>query len=58
MIIGDVIVSFAEITVVDQETLPAALLQLKPGEPVTISILRGDELRSFTVVPTERALDE
>ncbi len=58
LIIGDVIVSFAEITVVDQETLPAALLQLKPGEPVTISILRGDELRSFTVVPTERALDE
>jgi S1-C subfamily serine protease len=56
--IGDVIVAFAEVSVVDQETLPAALLRLKPGEPVTVSVLRGDELRSFTVVPTERALDE
>jgi S1-C subfamily serine protease len=58
LIIGDVIISFAEITVVDQETLPAALLKLKPGEAVNVSVLRGDELRTFTVVPTERALDE
>jgi serine protease Do len=58
IIIGDVIVAFAEFTVVDQETLPAALIRLKPGDPVTVSILRGDELRSFTVVPTERSIDE
>lgn len=58
LIIGDVIVGFAEVTVVDQETLPAELLRLRPGEPVTISVLRGDDLRSFVVVPTERAEDE
>jgi serine protease Do len=58
LIVGDVIVALAEITVVDQESLPAALLRLKPGDPVTISVLRGDELRSFTVVPTERAWED
>jgi S1-C subfamily serine protease len=56
--IGDVIVAFGEISVVDQESLPAAMLRLRPGEPVTISVLRGDELRTFTVVPTERAWAE
>lgn len=58
LMVGDVIVAFAEITVVDQETLPAALLRLKPGEPLTVSVLRGDDLRSFVVVPAERAWDE
>lgn len=58
LMIGDVIVAFAEVTVVDQETLPAELLRLRPGEPVTVSVLRGDDLRSFVVVPTERAEDE
>lgn len=58
LIVGDVIVAFAEITVVDQESLPGALLRLKPGEPVPVSVLRGDELRSFTVVPTERAWED
>jgi serine protease Do len=58
LIVGDVIVGVGEITVVDQESLPAALLRLKPGEPVTISVLRGDELRHFVVVPTERAWEE
>lgn len=58
MIVGDVIVAFAEITVVDQESLPASMLRLKPGEPVVISVLRGDDLRSFTVVPTERVWED
>lgn len=58
LIVGDVIVAFAEVTMIDQESLPAAMLRLKPGEPVTVSVLRGDELRSFTVVPTERAWEE
>jgi serine protease Do len=58
LIIGDVIVAFAEITIVDQESLPAGLLRLKPGEPVAVSVLRGDDLRTFTVVPTERAWND
>jgi serine protease Do len=58
LFIGDVIVQFADSAVVDQETLPAALLRLKPGEPITISVLRGDDVRNFVVVPTERAQDE
>jgi serine protease Do len=58
LIVGDVIVAFAEITVVDQESLPASLLRLKPGEPVSVSVLRGDDLRSFTVVPTERVWED
>jgi S1-C subfamily serine protease len=58
LIIGDVIVAFAEITIVDQESLPATLLRLKPGEPATVAVLRGDDLRTFVVVPTERAWNE
>jgi serine protease Do len=58
LIIGDVIVAVSDVIVVDQESLPAALLRLKPGEPITIDVLRGDELRSFVVVPTERAWED
>jgi S1-C subfamily serine protease len=58
LIIGDIVVAFADVSVVDQESLPAALLRLKPGDPVTVSVLRGDQLRSFTVVPTERAWED
>lgn len=58
LLIGDVIVAFAEITVVDQESLPASMLRLRPGEPVAISVLRGDDLRSFTAVPTERVWED
>jgi len=56
--IGDVIVALSEVAVVDQETLPASMLRLRPGEPVTIKVLRGDEPRDFVVVPTERAWEE
>lgn len=55
LIIGDVIVGFGNTTAIDQETLPAELLRMQPGGPVTLAVLRGDELRSFVVVPTERA---
>ena len=39
---------------IDQETLPSSLLRLKPGDPIEIGVLRGDDFRQFTVVPTER----
>ena len=55
LIIGDVIVAIGETLVTDQESVPAAMLRLTPGDAVTISVLRGGEPRSFVVVPTERA---
>jgi S1-C subfamily serine protease len=53
--VGDVVVALGERAIADQESLPAALLRLKPGEAVTVAVLRGGEPRSFVVVPTERA---
>ena len=55
LLVGDVIVGIGEAVVTDQESLPAALLRLVPGEAVRIAVLRGGERRTFTVVPTERA---
>lgn len=55
LIIGDVVVGLGATTVIDQESLPAALLRLVPGEAVPVRVLRGGEPREFTVVPTERA---
>lgn len=53
--IGDIVVAVGERAITDQESLPAALLRLQPGEAVTFATLRGGEPRAFTVVPTERA---
>ncbi len=55
LIVGDVVVAIGSTVVTDQESLPAALLRLAPGEAVNLDILRGGEPRSFVVVPTERA---
>jgi serine protease Do len=55
LIVGDVIVGIGETPVVDQESVPAAIMRLTPGDAVTFSVLRGGEPRSFVVVPTERA---
>jgi S1-C subfamily serine protease len=55
LMVGDVIVGFGGTMVTDQESLPAALLRLTPGQAVEVAVLRGGEPRSFTVVPTERA---
>jgi serine protease Do len=55
LILGDIIVAIGETPVVDQESVPAAIMRLNPGDAVTISVLRGGEPRSFVVVPTERA---
>jgi serine protease Do len=53
LMVGDIIVTFAATTVTDNESIPAALLRLEPGEAVEVAILRGGEPRHFTVVPTE-----
>jgi serine protease Do len=55
LIIGDIITAIGETVVTDQESVPAAVLRLTPGNAVTIHVLRGGEPRSFVVVPTERA---
>lgn len=55
LIVGDVVVAIGGTVVTDQESLPATLLRLNPGDAVTIDVLRGGEPRSFVVVPTERA---
>jgi S1-C subfamily serine protease len=54
LMIGDVILSIAGATIVDQESIPAAMLRVEPGMDVEIGLTRGGEPRSFVVVPTER----
>jgi serine protease Do len=55
LILGDIIVAIGETPVIDQESVPAAIMRLTPGDAVTVAVLRGGEPRSFVVVPTERA---
>jgi serine protease Do len=55
LIVGDVVVAIGGREITDQESLPATLLRLVPGEPVELATLRGGEPRAFVVVPTERA---
>lgn len=55
LIIGDIVVGFGGAALVDQESLPVALLRLVPGAAVQVDALRGGDPRTFTVVPTERA---
>ena len=55
LMVGDIIVAIGDVTVVDPESVPAAILRLQPGGAIEIAILRGGEPRRFTVVPTERA---
>jgi len=52
--VGDIIVGVDDRSITDQESMPAALLRLKPGRAVEVRTLRGGEPRAFTVVPTER----
>jgi serine protease Do len=55
LIVGDVIVAIGETVVIDQESVPAAIMRMRPGDAVTVRVLRGGEPRSFVVVPAERA---
>lgn len=54
LMIGDVILSIAGEAIVDQESIPAAMLRVQPGQEVEIGLTRGGEPRSFIVIPTER----
>jgi serine protease Do len=55
LIVGDVILAIGTRRIVDQESMPAALLRLTPGDAVAVETLRGGEPRTFVVVPTEKA---
>ena len=55
LMVGDIIVAIGDTRVTDNESVPAAILRLQPGQAVQIAILRGGDPRQFTVVPTERA---
>lgn len=55
LFVGDIVVDVGATTVIDQESWPAAVLRMVPGEAIEIGVLRGGEPRRFTVVPTERA---
>ena len=54
LMVGDILVTLGDVTVVDQESVPAALLRLAPGRPVAVRVVRGGTLREFIVVPAER----
>lgn len=54
LLVGDVIVRLGERQIIDQESVPAAMLRWPPGVAMPIDLLRGGEPRSFVVVPTER----
>jgi serine protease Do len=54
LMIGDVILSIAGQPIVDQESIPAAMLRVQPGQEVDVGLTRGGEPRSFIVIPTER----
>jgi S1-C subfamily serine protease len=54
LMIGDVILSIGGEPIVDQESLPAVMLRVRPGDEVVVEFTRGGERRSLVVVPTER----
>ncbi len=54
LIVGDIIVAIGDTVVVDQESVPAAILRLAPGQPIPVRVLRGGAMRAFVIVPAER----
>lgn len=54
LMVGDVLLSVDGQQIVDQESIPAAMLRMQPGQDVEIGLTRGGEPRSFIVIPTER----
>ena len=49
LILGDILLAVADAPIVDGETLPAATLRSKPGQPLTLALLRGGEPVTATV---------
>lgn len=55
LFIGDIVISIGERPIVDAESLPAAIVRMTPGEPVTLRLLRGGTTRTFAIVPAVRS---
>lgn len=54
LILGDVIVEIDGAAITDQETIPAALLRAKPGQILTLGLLRGGAFTIMSVAPEFR----
>ena len=54
LIIGDIVLAVGDKPIVDGETLPAAMLRAKPGQALTLALLRGGEPVTATVTLAER----
>ena len=55
LMVGDIVLSVGNTPILDEESLPAAVMRLTPGQPIDVQVLRGGDPRTFTVVPTERS---
>lgn len=49
LILGDILLAIGERPIVDGETLPAAMLRAKPGQTLSLNVLRGGEPVAATV---------
>ena len=54
LLLGDVILSIAGTPIVDQESIPAAMLRVHEGEDVELELTRGGQPHSLRIVPAER----
>lgn len=54
LLVGDIITAIGDMAVIDQESVPAAMLRLAPGQPVPVRVLRGGTMREFVIIPAER----
>ena len=54
LIIGDIVLAVSDKPIVDGESLPAAMLRAKPGQALTLALLRGGEPVTATVTLAER----
>ncbi len=58
LIIGDVIVEVDGKVIEDQETLPAALMRVTPGERLTLTVLHGGDPAEVQVLPQIQPIEE
>lgn len=54
MLLGDVILAIAGTQIVDQESIPAAMLRVHPGERIDLDITRGGQPRTVQLEPIAR----
>ncbi len=55
LMVGDILVTLASVTLADTDDLQAALSASRIGQPTPATVVRAGELRDLTVTPGERA---